>query len=772
MNEITVDLSKQEYSVFDISKKTELILKNKNFIFGKNGVGKSTFCNLVESQFSKTHNVFIFSGFENILIDNKLDAVVLGKENYQIQEKINALDKELDELYSKNRDKNLSLKQLQWIDSYQEYGIEKHELLLAQERTYQEYNKKKREIDKYFQDKARVLKSKDKPQITKPIYNKQDFIQDIPNKCTLHEDQKKELEKILTEKSKEIIKKKIFPKFDFKILLHEVNSVLQKKVKETIVIEELKDEPAKQIFAKRGLEIHKDTDSCAFCGNKITKSRTEKLQSYFSVDEVLELENEIQTLINKMSRHFINLDNINTLEEGLFYEKFHERVKNSNLQIKEKKAEYKLFFQKLQNKLDEKARNLFGVVEIVLTEFLEPFSIYEKEINTIVDDNNNFTKNLSVEQNTAKKDLRLHYVAEYLEEKSDYKERWEVYDAEQTLLNNLKGEKETAETLVNSKIAEIKGNSVQQKDTLFFLENEINKRTNEKKELLKETKDTSQSVNNINMKLKGTGKNNLELCLVKEDDTIEHYLIKDGENVRDISKLSTGEKNIIAFLYFLESLSDIEIHDSKSKIIILDDPMNSNDDTMQYLIITELQKLYQGSKYKDKFNENKDIFVCLTHNAHFYINVQPYGNFKDKKKDKETGKIIQISKYDKNNFYRIENSNFRKIMSEKEDLNTHYEYLWIELAELYKNNLLNSMLNSMRRIIETYIKFNKINPVIFYENKEDLMKMFNINSHSIDDLSAETIGKTKIDLLHMFEQIFISNKAEEHFKTYWRIEAY
>lgn len=771
MSEIVVNLSEQEYSVFDISQKKELVLKNKNFIFGKNGAGKSTLCKLVETQFTKTHNVFIFSGFENILIDNKLDAVVLGKENTQIQKTLLALEKQIDELYLKKEDKELLLKQLQWVGNYQEEEIEKHELLLEKERTCSDYQKKEREIDKYCKDQARILKSQDKPQITKPIYNKQDFIQDIPNKCMLTEEKKQEFEKILAEKAKEVVQKFSFPKFDLEGLLKETNSVLQKRVKETIIIEELKDEPDKQAFAKRGLEIHKETDSCAFCGNEITKARTEKLQSYFSVNEVRELEEEIQNLTDKISRNIINLNSINNIEEVLFYEKFLERVKNSKLEIKEKKAEYRLFFQQLENKLDEKARNLFGCVDIVLNEVPEPFSIYEEEINSIVEDNNNFTQNLSIEQDIAKTNLRLHYVAECLEQKSEYKENWIGYEGEQNLLHVLEGFKEAAENMVDSKILEITGDSDQTKDTLLFLESEITKKINEKKELLKETKDTSKSVDNINMKLKRTGKNNLELCLVKEEDKVEHYLIKDGEKVRDINKISTGEKNIIAFLYFLESLSDIEIQNSKPKIIILDDPMNSNDDTMQYLIITELQKLYQGSKYKDKFNLDKDIFVCLTHNAHFYINVQPHGNFKDKKLDKATGKIIEVSKYDKNNFYRIEDRNFRKIMSEKEDLNTHYEYLWIELAELYNRNLLNSMLNSMRRIIETYIKFNKINQVSFYENKEEHMKIFNVNSHSIDDLSAETIGKTKKELLSMFEQVFIDNKAEDHFKTYWRIES-
>lgn len=90
------------------------------------------------------------------------------------------------------------------------------------------------------------------------------------------------------------------------------------------------------------------------------------------------------------------------------------------------------------------------------------------------------------------------------------------------------------------------------------------------------------------------------------------------------------KKNIIGFLYFLESLSDVEKQSDKNKVIVFDDPMNSNDDTMQYMIITEIQKLYTD-KYRNKFNSQKDIFVCLTHNAHFYLNVQHKGTLKSQK---------------------------------------------------------------------------------------------------------------------------------------------
>src|SRR5699024_7377372 len=153
-------------------------------------------------------------------------------------------------------------------------------------------------------------------------------------------------------------------------------------------------------------------------------------------------------------------------------------------------------------------------------------------------------------------------------------------------------------------------------------------------------KDTTKIANMINERLSRSGKNDLQLAKI-ESEGIERYEIHDGENItRPISQVSTGEKNIISFLYFIFSLEDIENKNNKKKIIIFDDPMNSNDDTMQYLMITELQKIYQG-KEPAKFNPSRDYFLCLTHNVHFYLNIQPHGNFKDKN---------ELKKYDKNNF--------------------------------------------------------------------------------------------------------------------------
>ena len=76
------------------------------------------------------------------------------------------------------------------------------------------------------------------------------------------------------------------------------------------------------------------------------------------------------------------------------------------------------------------------------------------------------------------------------------------------------------------------------------------------------------------------------------------------------------------------------------------------------------------------------------------------------------------------------------------------------------------MMNSMRRIIETYIHFNKIHPDQFYDDLDEHWKLFNVNSHAVDDLSAELIGKSKEDLLAMFHEIFIKNNAIDHYNNY------
>lgn len=55
--------------------------KLKNFIFGKNGTGKSTIANKIKEQYENTYDVRVFQGYRQIIKEDEgLSAIALGKK--------------------------------------------------------------------------------------------------------------------------------------------------------------------------------------------------------------------------------------------------------------------------------------------------------------------------------------------------------------------------------------------------------------------------------------------------------------------------------------------------------------------------------------------------------------------------------------------------------------------------------------------------------------------------------------------------------------------
>ncbi len=243
---------------------------------------------------------------------------------------------------------------------------------------------------------------------------------------------------------------------------------------------------------------------------------------------------------------------------------------------------------------------------------------------------------------------------------------------------------------------------------------------------------------------------NMILEYLQTNDQITSAKDCNTNAIRDITELSTGEKNVIAFLYFLEKLHEVkETVVNKPRIIVFDDPMNSNDDGMQYLIIEELQILMK------KLLET-DHFILLTHNKHFYINVR-YNH-----------------KYSKDKFIRFQSNGTKtqiiSLVKEDDDFKTSYESLWLELKLLYEYDITSAdmLLNPIRRIIETFTKFNALNKTDFCNEVAGAKKLFDVNSHSIDDIEAELNGKNKQEVIQMLYDCFSKNDYGNHFLKYWK----
>lgn len=693
-----------------------IIDKQYNIFYGKNGTGKSTLTREIVKQFSPKFDVRLFQGFEELLGDNnKLNAVALGRENVKIDNEIAVEKKKLDE-YTK--EKNRILRLIAQEDS--DEAIIGKKLL----KTKSSMEQKEKEFNQLYTTEAANIKKKINPVIVIGNYNKNTLISEINNAEELTLDGIKNFTDILKIDNLSATKIKVHNNL-LVGMETSVNRILETSVKEKIVINRIKDNPEKISFAQKGLEIHSVGEQCAFCGSIIQKDIYDELNAYFLVDDVKKVQieidkkqGELQELKREIEQIQININN--------FYPEFKARVEDIWICLQKVKKDYNEHINKCFNALEEKKKNLFTVSEKIEISIMEDIVEFELQYNELVELNN--SKNIKNQQDEARNKLRNNEIYKFINS-TEYIEK-------KINLENAKKEYEKCQEEMLKEREKIYGeNGLDNK--IKIVENRISK-------LKQQSLDETKLADIINKKLKYMV--SFELSHYLSEEGKGYYRVKDtySSKYRDITQLSTGEKNIIAFLYFVEKLNEVQGDDSKIKIIVFDDPMNSNDDNMQYLIMEEIQNLRKIIKLED-------FVIVLTHNKHFYINVK-YG-------------------IGNNQNYWIESNGKEttiKNISGKEDFQTSYGALWKELEFLYLNNGASEgmLLNPIRRIIETYTKFNAIDHKEFVSHVEGALKLFNVNSHSIDDLEADLSGKTKKDIILLLKRCFEENKAINHFKKY------
>ena len=728
--------------------------KSINIIYGKNGTGKSSICRLMKEQW-KDKEVCIFRGFNELLDENeKLNAIVLGEDNSKINKEVTSLEEEISEIEREIEEKKENIEEPEEGDDRVNLFTEKRDL-------ENQKTKKENREDKIYTAGASKVKQKGSLSLFDgKQYDKNNFKNDLKEakeQGKLSKEEIKTLRETITVVEKDNVDEINSVFIDLKEEQKEIKSLLEKTVKPTENILELKNDPQKQEFAKAGLGCHRPNENCAFCGNVITKERYEKVKSYFSSDDIEAFENEIKDKLKIIEENIKSEDENINIDEKLFYPEFQEKIKALKKEIMLIAQERRNVLNSFKSSLKEKKGKLFKKMEILNEEMPEDLKEKINEYNEIAKENNQYTKDLERNKEKARKKFRYHEINVFLKEKNKNNKN---YDEE---LESIKGEIQTLEGRIEEKDAEIR----EVKNKKDELNKDIDNKKKEKESLLADTKNTEILANNINNKIKSTV--NFSLYR-KEENGQEFYEIKekiDGreETTRPITKLSDGEKNIIAFLYFIESLNEPDKKD-REKIIVFDDPMNSNDDTMQYLITSEIENIvksiYSNKKDKNIEIKSKDKLILLTHNAHFYLN--------------NLGRLPGIDRdggYSKYNIYKFMaidgKTIIKKIDKASEDIKSGYQTLWESVVSFYEHKKPDLMLNPIRRIIETFCSFCAISKNDFYKGSKELKKLLDVNSHGIEDLEADLNGKDQEQIKDLFSEIFECNGYKEHFDQLWRM---
>jgi wobble nucleotide-excising tRNase len=681
-------------------------LKKKNFIYGKNGTGKSSITKAILNQYEEEYDVRIFQGFNRIIEENGgLNTIALGKENTELQPKIEQQKREVDKLAADITDPKA-----------------------GEENTYSrlkeaeiDYGDLKAKIECFYSSAASDIKNRH-TDWTGANYDKRKFQQDINSATALSDGDSKHYHEIVAQQTIENNGKLSFKELQVDYFLEAVNDIITKNIARSALV--VFDTKEKMNWAKQGLPLHKTGDKCAFCGSILSVNRLEELNSYFN-NEVKMLETRIDKAISTINIEINQIQKMPSLDKIYFYPEFQEKVNELNVRINDLKVEYFDFLGKLRTQLQNRKADIFISLEKlevdVPLKFVDQIEAYEK----LFDENQKYNSNLSQIKKDAKNKLRLNEVAKKLKEYkySEYMGKLEIL--------------EKAKTVAQRKFNNQRKELLQAKGKL--------------KLLLSQTIDESRAAENINELLKTLG--NQAFTLVQdsaEGKKGQYQVLGYDQKRRMVETLSTGEKNIVAFLWFLSNLENPNRRSDKTMVIVFDDPMNSNDDTVQYLIISKLQELLRNLG-------DRQIFI-LTHSVHFYLNVRYQWWEKSSK-----------STYDKTTYHLIKagiKSEIKCVDGPKNDLKTSYDALWSEVKWLYDQHQPDFMLNPIRRIFETYQNFNGIKDM--YSQDVEAQKLFNVNSHSIDDLEADLNGKDEVAIMQKVKAIFESVHASEHYKHYWK----
>ena len=267
------------------------------------------------------------------------------------------------------------------------------------------------------------------------------------------------------------------------------------------------------------------------------------------------------------------------------------------------------------------------------------------------------------------------------------------------------------------------------------------------------------TVDEINRSLNAYGFTNFQI--VASADKPNSYQIQRMDGTLVGNTLSEGEETFITFLYFLQfAKGAVDISKvSEKKILVLDDPICSLDNTVLYIVSSLVKSLIKSIRNGD--SDVEQLFV-LTHNVFFH---------------KEASFIDRRTEECNDIHYWIINKNdsITNLTSyEKENpIKSSYELLWQELKKSDNSSHI-TIQNVMRRILENYfgILGKRMDEEIIdsFETIEDkmicrsLLSWINDGSHTVpDDLFIDSFLDSPERYKEIFRQVFVNMGHEAHY---------
>jgi len=276
------------------------------------------------------------------------------------------------------------------------------------------------------------------------------------------------------------------------------------------------------------------------------------------------------------------------------------------------------------------------------------------------------------------------------------------------------------------------------------------------RELEKQATSVRPTVAYINTILKKFGFTSFSLAI--GDDERSYKLVRPtGEDVG--KTLSEGEKTFVVFLYFYHLLrgSTTETGVTEDRVVVFDDPVSSLDSDILFIVSSLIREVCAEARANT--GRIKQVFV-FTHNVYFHREVTFWQGSNGDARTNESFWVVRK---------RANGSTVEE--HRKNPIKTSYELLWREVREA--DPAAPSLENTLRRILEYYFKviggksLDQICEKFDGQDKlicQSLISWANAGSHNILDPFYMTPSDVSMaNYLRVFRMIFEQSGQEGHY---------
>lgn len=514
------------------------------------------------------------------------------------------------------------------------------------------------------------------------------------------------------------------------LLAHEGNPILSKKVigKSDVDIAAMIERLNNSDWVRQGRKFYRQNDAaCPFCQQSTTPAFAASLEAYFdetydqdkqAVDglvaayaaDAADVQGAIERVVEAPGP-FLDAEKLEALKSAL-----DEAIRGNRLVLEEKQR---------SPSVDQSLRPL--------ADLLQPISDMIAAANGAADKHNAMVDNLAGERKALTAEVWRFVLNELDSELKAFDSRKTGLDK---AIEKLAQQVSAAQTTIRQADEEIR-------------------------QLERHTTSVQPTVDAINATLQSFGYTNFSVA-TSEDGKFYQLLRANGEVATET--LSEGERTFVVFLYFYHLIRGSFSADgvTQERVVVFDDPVSSLDSNILFIVSSLIRALCDEAR--QGAGTVRQVLV-LTHNLYFHKEVAFERPKKGNSPQQRTFMVLRkrggqhvVERYPEN------------------PIKTSYEYLWDEVRRADPAH--GGIENTLRRILENYFKvlgdidLDGLHDKFAGTDKlicKSLLSWVNAGSHFVDDPLFVSPGDVAHEtFLRIFKEIFLKMEHQGHYDMMMR----